>query len=110
MDTDILAFIRQFRIGGFTIFDTAASFLAVYFLAPLLSRLFRSIGLDIPRKSWLYLVLPIGILAHYLSGNKTPMTKEFFDPKGYYFLKAVILILLVFGLRGVKRITKGHKP
>lgn len=109
MGTDILAFLRQFRIGGFTIFDTAASFLAVYLLAPLLSRLFRFAGLDIPRKSWIYLVLPIGILTHYLSGNKTPMTEEFFDPKGYYLLKLIILILSVLGLAGIKRAKKEKK-
>ncbi|MFA6096053.1 MAG: hypothetical protein WC788_00315 [Candidatus Paceibacterota bacterium] len=109
MDTDILTFLRQFRIGGFTVFDTAASFLAVYLLAPLLSRLFRLAGLDISRKSWLYLVLPIGILAHSFSGNKTPMTEEFLDPKGYYFLKAVILILVILGFREIKMNRKDKK-
>lgn len=102
----LIAYLRQFRIGGFTIFDTAASFLGVYILAPLLTRLFRLIGFEIPRKSWLYLVLPIGIIAHSFSSTKTPMTKEFFDPAGYYPLKLIILILLVLGLRDIKRIKR----
>lgn len=106
MDSGIIIFLRQFRIGGFTVFDAAASFLGVYILSPLLTKLFRHIGLDIPRKSWLYLVLPIGILAHRLSGTATPMTREFFDPNGYYFLKLVILILLVLGFRGIRKVKK----
>ncbi len=106
MDPNTIEYLRQFRIGGFTIFDTSASILGVFLLAPLLSGLFRFIGLDIPRKSWLYLVLPMGILAHYLSGIKTPMVKEFLDPSGYYLLKAVIIFLLILGLKGMKKIKK----
>jgi len=104
MDPITIDFLRQFRIGGFTIFDTAASFLGIYFLSPLLTKLFRFAGLEIPRKSWICFVLPLGILAHFLSGTETPMTKEFFDPSGYYLLKAIILILLVLGLGGIKKV------
>lgn len=103
----LIAYLRQFKIGGFTIFDTTASFLGVYILTPLLTKSFRLIGFEIPRKSWLYLVLPIGIIAHSFSSTKTPMTKEFFDPDGHYPLKLIILILLVLGLKDVKRIGKG---
>lgn len=107
MDANIIDYLRQFRIAGFAVFDTTLSFLGVYLLAPLLTKLFRHVGLEIPRKSWLYLVLPLGILAHYLSGNRTPLTREFFDPDGYYFLKGIILLLLILGLRGAKLIGKG---
>lgn len=110
MDSNIIDFLRQFRIGGFTVFDAAASFLGIYILSPLLSKLFRFIGLDIPRKSWLCLVLPIAVVAHFLSGNLTPMTREFLDLNGYYLLKAVILVLSVLGIGGIKRIKKEAKP
>jgi len=98
----LIAYFRQFRIEGFTIFDSGASFLGVYILAPLLTRLFRLFGIEISRKSWLYLVLPMGILGHLLSGTKTPMTEEFLDPRGYYPLKLIILILLFMGLKDIK--------
>lgn len=106
MDSNIITYLRQFRIEGFTVFDTGASFLGVYILAPLLTRAFRLIGIEVSRRSWLYLVLPIGILAHYLSGTKTPMTVEFLDPAGYYLLKLAILTLLVLGLKDIRKAKK----
>ncbi len=100
----LIAYFRQFRIEGFTIFDSGASFLGVYILAPLLTRLFRLFGIEISRKSWLYFVLPIGILAHSFSGTKTPMTREFLDPSGFYPLKLIILTLTILGLKDIRRI------
>ena len=101
-----IEFLRQFRIAGFAIFDFAVSFIGVYLLAPLLSKLFGKLGIQIPKKNWLFLTIPLSVLIHVLVSQITPMTKEFLDPQGHFILKGVIIILLIFGLRGIKRVKK----
>ena len=101
-----IEFLRQFRIGGYAIFDFLAVFLGMYLLSPLLSKLFLKIRVDIPKHNWLFLALPIGILVHLLIGNITPMTRDFIALDGHYILKIFILGLVVMGLRGVKIVKK----
>ena len=98
----MIEFLRQFRLAGYAIFDLAVAFLGVYLLSPLLSRLFLKIRIRIPKINWLFLTLPIGILAHLLVGKMTPMTSNFLNIYGHYSLKILILGLLILGLRGVK--------
>lgn len=98
--------MRQFRVGEYAIFDFAVAFIGVYLLSPLLSRIFLKIGIDIPKQNWLYLTLPIGILAHVLVGRITPMTRDFLDTHNHYVLKAVILVLLILGIKGIKIVKK----
>jgi hypothetical protein len=98
-------FLRQFRIGEFAVFDLAVAFLGVFLLAPFLSRLFRKIGLDIPRKSWLLWTLPIGIATHLILGRITPLTRDFLDPQGHYLSKIIIIGLVVWGAWGVKKVS-----
>lgn len=69
-----IEFLRQFRIGGYAIFDFAISFIGIYLIAPLLSKLFRIVRIDIPRLSWMFFTIPIAIIAHVLSGRITPLT------------------------------------
>lgn len=97
-----IEFLRQLRIGEYTIFDFAVAFLGIYLLSPLLSKLFLKIKIDIPKKNWLYLTLPIGVLAHILVGNITPMTRDFLDIHDHYILKILILVLLILGLKNIK--------
>jgi hypothetical protein len=101
-----LEVLRQFRIGDYAVFDFAVSFLGIYFLAPLLSKLCLKLRISIPKKNWLYLTLPISILTHLLVGNITPMTRDFIDIQNHYLLKICILTLLFFGLKGIKIIKK----
>lgn len=101
-----IEFLRQFRFGGYAIFDFVAAFLGIYLLAPLLSKGFRKIGIDIPRSSWMFLTLPVSILSHLIFGNATPMTMDFIDLNGHYFLKIFILVLLIWGLKGIKKSKK----
>ena len=101
-----IEFLRQYKIAGFAIFDFAVSFIGVYLLAPLLSKLFGKLGIQILKKNWLFLTIPLSVLIHVLVNQITPMTKEFLDPQGHYILKGVIIILLIFGLRGIKRVKK----
>ena len=89
-------------MGGYAIFDLAASFLGMYLLAPWLSKLFLKIGVVIPKENWLYLTLPLGILVHLLVGTNTLMVKNFMNAQGSYGLKVLIIFLVVLGLRGIK--------
>lgn len=95
-------FLRQFRIGQYALFDFAAAFVGIYFLAPLLSKLFLKLNVHIPKHNWLYLTLPIGVLVHILVGSITPLTRDLLDLHGHYLLKIVIVALVILGLRGVK--------
>jgi len=102
----IIEFLRQFRIGGYAIFDFVASFIGIYLLAPLLSKLFLKLKLQIPKKSWLFFTLPIGILTHLVVGSITPMTRNFIDLNGHYILKLVMLALIIFGIKDIKIVKK----
>ena len=99
-------FLRQFRVGGYAIFDFTTAFVGVYLASFLLSKLFRKIRVDIPRISWVLLTLPIGIATHLIIGRITPLTGNFLDIHGHYILKIVIVGLLLLGLRGIKIIKK----
>lgn len=94
--------LRQPKILGFAIFDIVVSFLGIYLLAPILSKLILLIKVDVPRQNWLYLTLPIGIAVHMAVGNITPMTKSFLSLQGGYLIKILIIGLFILGLRGIK--------
>lgn len=97
-----IEFLRQFRIGGYAFFDLSVSFAGVYLLAPILSNLFHRVKIDISRKSWLFLTLPIGIGVHLLIGQRTLMTRNFMDLYGHYGLKILIIGLLLLGIKDIK--------
>jgi len=101
-----IEFLRQFRLGGYAIFDFAVAFLGIYLLSPLLSKIFLKLRLDIPKLNWLFLTLPISIIVHLLIGQTTLMTKNFLDIHGHYILKILILGLLILGIKGIKIIKK----
>lgn len=102
----IIPYLRQFRIGGYAVFDFTVSFLAAYLLAPWLSKLFRKIGLDIPKYSWLYFTVPISIIVHLIVNIITPLTRAFINPNGDYIIKIIILVLVVLGAKDIKLIKK----
>lgn len=97
-----IAFLRQFRLGDYAIFDFAAAFLGIYLLAPLLSKIFAKLRVEIPHQNWLYLTLPLSVVVHLLSGHITPLTRDFIDLQGHYIVKIIILALLVPGLTDIK--------
>lgn len=101
-----IEFLRQFRFSGYAIFDLVVAFLGIYLLSPLLSKIFLKIRIDIPKKNWLFLTLPISILTHLLIGKITPMTRDFMDIQSHYILKILILSLLILGLKDIKIIKK----
>jgi len=100
---DAITYLRQFRITGYAVFDFAAAFLGIFLLSPVLSKLAGKAGLEIPKINWLYLTLPIGTATHLLTGNITPLTKNFIELRGHYGLKAVMIGLVFLGLRNIKR-------
>ncbi len=102
---EFIELVRQLKIGPFAIFDTALAYLGIFLLAPLLSRLALKAHLNISRIQWLWLVLPISILAHLLFGQETPLTNMVTDPSNFYPVKIVILLMLFMGLKDT-RITK----
>jgi len=97
-----ITYLRSFKILDYAIFDLAASFIGIYLLSPLLTKLFSLIHLIIPRASWLYFTIPLGIIFHIIFGNYTPMTKYFLDPSGHYLLKLFIFLLIVMGIKNIK--------
>ncbi len=101
---ETIGYLRHFRVAGYAVFDFAASFLGVFLLSPLLSRLFRKTGLEIPKLNWLYLTLPMGFAAHLVIGKITPLTKDLIDLHGHYILKVLMIGLLFLGLRNIKRV------
>ncbi|MFA7300760.1 MAG: hypothetical protein WC069_00395 [Candidatus Shapirobacteria bacterium] len=99
-----IEYLRSFRIFEYAIFDLAVSFLGIYLLSSLLTKLFFKININIPTSSWMYLTLHMSILIHVAVGNYTKMTQNFLDPNGYYILKIFIFTLLLLGLKGIKLI------
>ncbi|MEK9170145.1 MAG: hypothetical protein AAB674_00680 [Patescibacteria group bacterium] len=101
---DAISFLRQFRAGEYAIFDFTVAFLGIFLVAPLLSKLFRKIGIEIPKYNWLFFTLPIAVITHLLIGQMTPMTRNFIDLSGHYLLKIVIIGSFFLGFRNIKKI------
>ena len=104
-----IEFLRQFRLSGYAIFDFAVAFLGIYLLSSFLSKIFLKLRIDIPKQNWLFLTLPISIVAHLLVGNITPMTRDFIDMDSHYILKILVLSLLTLGIKGIKIIKKSNQ-
>lgn len=98
---DTISYLRQFRIAGMAIFDLIISYVGIYFLAPLLSKLISKLKLNISRTQWLWLTLPLGTIIHILVGQKTALTKMVFNLGGDYPIKILLLFMLYMGLRNV---------
>lgn len=102
-------YLRQFRVGGFAMFDFTVAFLGMLLLSPLLSRLAKKAGIHVPKRNWVILTLPVGVLAHLLIGNITPLTKNVLDPGGHYLAKAVIIGCCILGVTGIRRVPKASR-
>jgi len=98
----IISYLRQFRVAGYAVFDFSVSFLAAYLLAPWLSKIFKKIGVDIPKYSWYYFTVPISIVVHLLVNTITPLTHAAINPSDDYIIKIIILVLIVLGAKDIK--------
>lgn len=74
----------------------------MFLLGPLLSKLCRKAGLEIPKLNWLYLTLPLDIVTHFPIGKITPLTKNFIDADAHYAVKLVVIAFLVIGYKKYK--------
>jgi hypothetical protein len=80
---NIVEFLRQYRIGGFSIFDFVVAYGGFLLLSPIIVKFFQK------------------IVAHVIFGNHTPLTKMFLNPHDYYFVKIIIVFMIYMGLRKV---------
>lgn len=94
-----IEYLRSFRIGEFAIFDFTLAYLSVYLLTPMLNKIISPTRRKLSRFQWLLLVLPLSIIFHLATGNITPLTELAIDPNAGYVLKALLLIMLYFGLK-----------
>ena len=94
-----IEYLRSFRIGEFAIFDFTLAYVGVYLLVPILNKIILPTGRQLSRIQWLLLVLPLSIIFHLIFGNMTPLTRLAIDPSAGYGLKAILLIMLYFGLK-----------
>jgi hypothetical protein len=98
-----LAYIRQFRIGPYSIFDFAVSYLGVYFLAPLFSKACSKIHLNISRSGWMWLTLPLSVVFHLIFRQQTAFMKGLISPQHYFIEAIVLLFMLYMGLKDVRK-------
>ena len=99
----LIEFVRQYKVGPFSIFDFVTAYAGLYLLAPLLIRIFQRFHVRITLANILWLMLPLSVLVHLLIGTQTALTQMVVDPSGHYIAKAVILVMIYFGLRGISR-------
>jgi hypothetical protein len=100
-----IEYLRQFRIGPFTIFDTGAAYLGVLILSPILSWLMSKLHLKVPIISWLWFTLPLSVISHILLHQKTPLMKILANPGQFQFY-IVMFILLAMVYLGFRKICK----
>ena len=100
-----IEYLRQFRIGPFAIFDTAASYVAALILSPVLTWLVSKLHLKIPAISWLLFTLPLAVIFHILFQKSTPLMKILANPGQFQFYIA-LLILLAMTYMGFRKISK----
>lgn len=73
----LIEFLRQFRFGGYAIFDFVIAFLGIYLLSPLLSKIFLKFRIDIPKQNWCVLHRGrIKPLRDAISQNKVNLLEE----------------------------------
>lgn len=100
----IIDTLREFRIWEYAIFDLVVSFLGVYIIAPVLSRLFSKVYINISRRSRLLLTLPLSVLIHIGVGSMTTMTRDVIDIHSHYGIKIIMIICIVLWCRDISLI------
>ncbi len=100
-----LEYLRSFRFGPFTFFDTVLSYLAVLILSPLLTKLAAKMHLKIPTSSWLWFTLPVSVIFHFIFRQDTPLMKILANPNQFQFYIA-LLVLFAMTYMGFRKISK----
>lgn len=99
---EVIETLRQFRIGSFTVFDTATAYFGIFLIAPVLSRLFSKLNIYIPKSSWLWLTLPISVTFHLFLHIDTPFMQMFLAQNDFYIAKAMIILMIFMGVRRIR--------
>jgi hypothetical protein len=98
---NIIEFLRQYRMGGFAIFDFVVAYGGFFLLSPIIMKLFQKININMTLANIMWLVLPLSIVVHLIIGVHTPLTKMFINTHDYYFVKILIFFMVYMGLRKV---------
>lgn len=95
--------LRQFRVGPFSLFDFATAYIGIFLLTPILTKFTAMLHIYISKTQWLWLTLPIGIFVHLFIGKNTLLTTMFLDRHNYFLVKIIILFMLYMGLKDAIR-------
>ena len=98
-----IEYLRSFRIGEFAVFDFTLAYIGVYLLVLILNKIILPTKRQLSRFQWVLLVLPLSIIFHLIFGFMTPLTKLAIDPGSGYGLKAILILMLYFGLKNNKK-------
>ncbi len=101
--------LREFRVAGYALFDLGLAVVFALIVGPFLTKAFLKYKIRIPLRSWVLWSVPFGIVVHLLVGQMTPMTRAFIDLHGHYSLKLIMVLLVLCGLWGAKRIERPKK-
>lgn len=82
--------MREVKINDYAVFDLVISYFAAYLLS-------FPLAPYITRKRLFYLVIPVSIITHTIFGVHTPLTDQFWNPDGFYFIKIVAVYMLLKG-------------
>lgn len=101
-----LEYLRDFRVGPFTMFDTTLAFIGMLILSPILTWIASKLHLKVPAISWLWLTIPVSVPFHAIFQQDTPLMKILSNPGQvqFYITIAVLLAMTYMGIRKIKRI------
>ncbi len=94
-----LEYLRSFKIYQIAVFDVVISYLGIYLISPILIKLFNKIGIKTSKKTWMWLMFPLSLLAHFFIGQDTTLLKMFLNPNSFYTVKAVIVFMLIMAFK-----------
>jgi hypothetical protein len=100
-----IEYLRQFRIGPFTIFDTVTAYLGILILSPILTWLMSKLHFKVTTASWLWLTLPLSVIFHIIFLQTSPLMKILVHPEHFQFYIAVF-ILVTMTYMGFSKISK----
>ncbi len=100
-----IEYLRDFRVGPFTIFDTTIAFAGVLILSPILTWLASKAHLKVPTVTWLWFTIPVSVIFHAIFKQNTPLMKMLANPVQLeFYIAIVVLVTMVY--MGVRRISK----
>ena len=103
----VLMFMRHYRLGPFSFIDTAGAFLAVYLLAPYLSRFCEKfLGIRIRRSAFLWLTVPVALIVHFMLRIPSPYLLMVLTPQDNFLPKSALIVMIIMGFRGIHLVPK----